>query len=403
MNLVPASADHCVRGEFYVAQNFNGWYAALTYLADTTAATFYMARLDTQTAVIQLYETTNGTSVLMDSVAIPGGVPAAASTYWLEIGDNGQSGSNRAIEVRYGPTEATLASVLRVPDNSITAGRAGIRWTGGNGHRLAQMKVIHRKRMDSVDWGAQANSTPGYLGAGHSGNGLRRPEQIEIRDGALVLTAESKRDAGTRTVYAAGVALIPVRRGVSTRYEVDIKLDGDATGQVSGLALTWPESPPYVSGDAAHGWPIYGENDFYESGVGRGQYHAFYHTKHDTNPVGGVDRKHSMTAWNTDLSQWHSIRFDRLSNRVITSVKAPGDSTYVLRDDWTDPAGLLYNGAHFLALQVDYFPAGTPVDITTPVRMYVRNLRIYSLSSTAPTVLTATSPLLYETSPPLYS
>jgi hypothetical protein len=184
-----------------------------------------------------------------------------------------------------------------------------------------------------------------YNSAGHGGNGVRRPSQVKVANGSLVLTAEmingvlSSGAVAHRNPYTYG------------RFEFRVRTDKDPSAATSGVVLTWPHYG---------GWPATGENDIYETGVspGRNPFHTFVH-------YGATNQQESFTHY-VDGSQWHVMAMEWSA----TAIRIYRDNELV----WTlTNTAAIPDVAHHLTVQLDAFKR----TMGAPVRMYVDYVRIY--------------------------
>jgi beta-glucanase (GH16 family) len=188
-----------------------------------------------------------------------------------------------------------------------------------------------------------------YSGPGNGGNGLRRPEAISLDGkGNLVITAQMVNGQ----LVSGGMAL--GRNDTYGRYEVRVRTDPDPTGTTSGVVLTWPESGR---------WPQDGENDIYETGNSPGTRPSFGSFVHY-----GADNRQHYFVHLADPAQWHTMAMDWDPNAI--RIYRDGVLVWTLTDTAAIP-----DVAHHLCIQLDAMVAG---NLTTPVRMYVDYVRIYT-------------------------
>jgi hypothetical protein len=189
-----------------------------------------------------------------------------------------------------------------------------------------------------------------YNSPGHAGNGLRRPSAFTQENGQLVITA-----AWDGSNIVSG--------GMSHRYnqlygsyEVRVRVDPDPSGQLSGVALTWPMSEKQVPD---------GEMDIWEPGhsaKGRNPWMTFIHRTQD-----GVNDSQVWLTHNSDAAEWHTVRMDWTPTAIRVYVDG------VLDGQITDPARIPTT-PHHLCLQLDAF-SNKP--LAAPVRMNVDWVRVY--------------------------
>jgi hypothetical protein len=192
-----------------------------------------------------------------------------------------------------------------------------------------------------------ANWSP-YNSAGNAGNGLRRPSAFSL-DGAghLVITANMVNGQ-------------IVSGGMSNRlnqtyglFEFRVRTDPDPTGTMSGVVLTWPQSGR---------WPEDGENDIYETGVAVNTRWPFSSFVHYTSRNRQYSFRHEA-----DGAQWHTLAMDWTADAI--KIYRDGVLVWTLGDKAAIP-----DVAHHLCIQLDAKATRT---LTTPVRMYVDEVRIY--------------------------
>ncbi len=193
--------------------------------------------------------------------------------------------------------------------------------------------------LDTTKWSA-------FYGAGHGGNGVRRPSQVKVENGNLVLTSQMINGVLTsggiagRTGYTYG------------RFEFRVRTDRDPSNATSGIVLTWPQ---------AGGWPATGENDIYETGYdgSRTSFYSFIH-------YGATNQQHWFRH-SIDASQWQVMAMEWEANAL--RIFRNGELVYTVTDPETIP-----DVAHRLGVQLD---AGKPT-MTGVVRQYVDYLRVYT-------------------------
>jgi len=196
--------------------------------------------------------------------------------------------------------------------------------------------------LDTTKW------NPWY-GPGHGGHGLRRPSALSVSGGSLVITAKmvnGKIESGgmsQKQNYRYG------------RYELRARTEVDPTGTMSGIVLTWPQ----------YQWsPEYTENDIYETGPGvntRWPFRTFIH-------YGNTTSSQKAFVHQADASQWHTMAMDWRASSL--KIYRDGVLVFTVNDTYAIPDVL-----HHLTVQLDARATRT---LTTPVRMYVDYLRIYT-------------------------
>jgi hypothetical protein len=202
--------------------------------------------------------------------------------------------------------------------------------------------------VDSDDFSGSTLNTAmwsAYNSPGHGGNGLRRPAQIKVANGELVITAEmingvlNSGGMSHRSAYTYG------------RYEFRARTEADPSGATSGVVLTWP---------AAGGWPATGELDMYETGTepNRAPFHSFVH-------YGATNEQYFFTHA-LDGTEWHDMAMEW----EPTALRFYRDDELV----WTvtDPAAIP-TVAHRMVVQLDAFQP----TMGAPVKMYVDDVRVY--------------------------
>ncbi len=191
-------------------------------------------------------------------------------------------------------------------------------------------------RLDGRLWKA-------YHGRGHDGFGVRRPGQVAVRNGQLVLTAQMRGGV----LHTGGVTH---RRDYAYgRFEFRVRTERDPSSATSGVLLTWPRS-----GDQLR----HGENDMYETGRygDRASFFSFIH----------FGRRQYNMQHRVDAAQWH----DMVMEWEPRWLRIYRDGTLVRTI--TDP-GHIPHTPHHLVVQLD----AVSHRLSTPVRMYVDYVRIY--------------------------
>jgi beta-glucanase (GH16 family) len=203
--------------------------------------------------------------------------------------------------------------------------------------QLASADYFSGTKVDLTRWSV-------YNGTGNQGHGLRRPAQVTVSNGRLVITARMINGV----LYSGGLAHRTNR--AYGRFEFQVRTDADPSAATSGTILTWPESGSLLRD---------GENDIYETGAasGRNPFYSFIH-------FGGTQQYNvvhaaSATQWHTMVLDWDPsvmrIYRDGVLARTITNTSAIPDSR------------------HHLAIQLDAVKNW----MSSTVRMYVEYVRIY--------------------------
>jgi beta-glucanase (GH16 family) len=192
--------------------------------------------------------------------------------------------------------------------------------------------------LDTTSWSP-------YTTPGHHGNGLRRPSAFSVENGNLVVTATWD---GTNIVSGG------MRNSKDYMYgsfEFRVRTEPDPTAQLSGVVLTWPQTPG----------PEHTENDMYETGhkASRDPFHSYIH-------YGTTNRQYRYT-YEADASQWHTMRMDWRADKI--TLYRDGVLTHTLTDRTAIPDVM-----HHLDIQLDAFGNRA---LRGPVKMYVDWVRIY--------------------------
>jgi Glycosyl hydrolases family 16 len=212
---------------------------------------------------------------------------------------------------------------------------------GAAGRRLVYEDHFDGTAVDTTRWSP-------YNSAGNAGNGLRRPSALSIDgEGHLVITASM---ADGQIVSGGMSNRLNLTYGY---FEFRVRTEVDPTGTMSGVVLTWPQSGR---------WPQDGENDIYETNEAVNTRRPFYSFVHY-----GLSNQQYYFRHDADGSEWHTMAMDWSP----TAIRIYRDGALV----WTlqDPAAIPHV-AHHLDIQLDAKATRT---LTTPVRMYVDDVRIY--------------------------
>ncbi len=190
-----------------------------------------------------------------------------------------------------------------------------------------------------------------YNGPGHGGNGLRRPSAFSVVNGQCVITATW--DGSNIVSGGMAAKMVDLAYGV---YEVRMRVEVDPSGQLAGLALTWPNN---------NNWPEEGELDWFETSRGiRLPYHSFFHHR---GAVSGGDQTHVLH--NADASEWHVQRMEWTPERVEVF------RNDVLIGGLYDPLKIP-NTYHHACLQLDALANGP---LSVPVRAYYDYIKVWTI------------------------
>jgi len=202
--------------------------------------------------------------------------------------------------------------------------------------QLASADYFSGTKVDLTRWSV-------YNGTGNQGHGLRRPAQVTVSNGRLVITARM-----INGVLNSGGLAHRTNRAYG-RFEFQARTDADPSAATSGTILTWPESGSLLRD---------GENDIYETGSAssRNPFYSFIHFgTQQYNVIHGA----SATQWHKMVLDWEPtvmrIYRDGVLVRTITNTSAIPDSR------------------HHLAIQLDAVKNW----MSSTVRMYVEYVRIY--------------------------
>jgi beta-glucanase (GH16 family) len=200
-----------------------------------------------------------------------------------------------------------------------------------------------------------------YNGAGHAGNGLRRPSQCTTDgSGLLVLTAQAKVDPadGVLKTWSCGMSTRYPTYGSTTygAFESRVRCEADPSATMSCLTLTWPD---------AGGNSLNGELDWYETGTDtdRIPFKAFLHWP---NCPSGTTCQTAFT-YNADGKQWHDMRMEWGPNRIDLYMDG------VLVGSETNPDHIP-DVPHHAVAQLD---ARKSAPVPAPVHEYVDYIRVY--------------------------
>ena len=195
-----------------------------------------------------------------------------------------------------------------------------------------------------------------YNSAGHVGNGLRRPAQIDIVDDPTALGGRALRISGTEDGTTGAMANRRSQR--YGRWAVRMRVpSGDP--RYHGVALTWPTAENWMHGG--------GEIDFSEGkcSVNRVEFFLHYSTsggRSDQQTTGSIDV-------DTTKYHWWEVEWSR------SGVRGWCDGTLWFSD--ANPSHFNYPafGAHHGCLQLDWFPDGAKT--TGPGAMLVDAWSVY--------------------------
>ncbi len=191
-----------------------------------------------------------------------------------------------------------------------------------------------------------------YNGPGHDGNGLRDPDSLSVHDGMLDIRAWWD---GSR-IHSGGMS--HNQDYLYGRFEVRVRTEYDPTQQLSGAAMTWPQS---------NNWPHDGELDFYETGryggVNRNPFSSFLHWYGATESTQQTYINHSASA--TDI---HTLTMDWTPSYI----KIYRDGALI--GQLSDPAKIP-NVKHHVALQLDALSNNA---LQNDVHMYVEYVKIWA-------------------------
>jgi len=188
-----------------------------------------------------------------------------------------------------------------------------------------------------------------YHSPGHAGNGLRRASAFSVANGLLDVAATWD---GANIVSGGMAHRSNYKYG---RFEFRVRTDPDPTGQTSGVVLTWPQS---------NRWIPDGENDIYETGLGKTRYpfHSYIHYNTD----GRTDRQYAYNHY-ANGAQWHTMRMDWTPSAI--TLYRDGVHTSTLTD-----AQAIRDVPHHMSIQLDAF-SNRP--LAGPVKMQVDWVKIY--------------------------
>jgi beta-glucanase (GH16 family) len=229
------------------------------------------------------------------------------------------------------PTRFLIALLLTASLCLIGAAPASAAW------QLASADYFSGTRVDLTRWYV-------YNGIGNQGHGLRRPAQVTVSNGRLVITARM-----INGVLNSGGLAHRTNRAYG-RFEFLARTDADPSAATSGAILTWPESGSL--------WRD-GENDIYETGsaADRNPFYSFIHF--GGNLQYNIVHYASATQWHKMVLEWEPsvmrIYRDGILVRTITNASAIPDSR------------------HHLTIQLDAVKNW----MSSTVRMYVEYVRIY--------------------------
>lgn len=225
----------------------------------------------------------------------------------------------------------TVVSLLLAASFSLAGtGTAGAAW------QLASADYFTGTKLDAAQWSV-------YNGVGNQGHGVRRPAQVTLSNGSLVITARMINGV----LHSGGLAHRTNR--AYGRFEFLVRTDADPSAATSATVLTWPESANPIRD---------GENDIYETGSysDRNPFYSFIHFgTQQYNVIHYADG----TQWHRMVLEWEPsamrVYRDGTLIRTITNAATIPDSR------------------HHLAIQLDAVKSS----MSSTVRMYVEYVRIY--------------------------
>jgi beta-glucanase (GH16 family) len=202
--------------------------------------------------------------------------------------------------------------------------------------QLADADYFTGSTLSSARWSV-------YNGSGYRGNGVRRPSQVAVSNGQLVITARM-----VNGVLSSGGLANRTNRAYG-RFEFVVRTDADPSEATAGVVLTWPES-----GSALRD----GENDIYETGsyADRNPFYSFIHF--------GTQQYNVIHYANG--TQWHKMVLEWEPNAM--RIYRDGALIRTITD-----ASRIPDARHHLCIQLDAYKTW----MSSTVRMYLEYVRIY--------------------------
>ena len=170
-----------------------------------------------------------------------------------------------------------------------------------------------------------ANKWNVYNSPGHSGNGIRSPQQVTVDGSKMVIN-------GSADGTTAGMG---ARLGSQKYGRWEVRAAGSGDNEYHMVSILWPDS---------ENWPCDGEIDYAETSGGWKNIKFFHHYS--------CDNKQTSASNSLDVSQFHNYAVDWSPNGIIGYV----DGVQWFRD--TDPAHQPPGSMH-QTLQLDWFPDST--------------------------------------------
>jgi len=281
-------------------------------------------------------------------VQLQGGYPTVMRSRLWKVGTTEPTTWHQQTKTDRGPQTAGSVGVRTLSVNTsspVTTRVDDLRVTSAALPRaiMSQWRQVFADEFNGT--GLNTTAWSAFYGSGHQGNGLRRPGQVRVQDGNLVITAEMLNGV----LHSGGISH---RSGYKYgRFEFRVRTDRDPSSSTSGVVLTWPQ---------AGGWPINGENDIYETGTDadRTPFYSFIHF--------GATNQQLFAKHSIDGSQWQEMAMEWDAN----SIKIFRGSEMV----WsTSDTNAIPDVLHRGGIQLDAARA----TMGAPVSMYVDYFRIY--------------------------
>ncbi|MDD7966790.1 glycoside hydrolase family 16 protein [Actinomycetospora lemnae] len=185
-----------------------------------------------------------------------------------------------------------------------------------------------------------------YDGAGHDGNGIRSPGQIEVRDGVLTIRGDSSGTTG-------GLALWPGQ--LYGRWEARMRVETGGDQGYHPVLLLWPDD---------NNWPGGGEIDYAEMSADGDEAQVNYLSGGETNTW-------VRSATPLDITTWHVYAVEWTASGVRAFID--GRLVFEDRDASRSPRKPMHQ-----AIQLDWFPEINPEP--APSAMHVDWVRVRSRS-----------------------